>query len=203
MRPFLRVMRSADQSRAKQELYRGVISDRSRPVQVIGAAGDPALPLATYGEKARRAAGLDALVSIPGKHFPQEDQADILSIGHATFRLGDGGLRQEAAASSGPASAHEAVAAYWAAAEARDWAAFGALLTDDVIYRGPQTREQVRGRDAYVRQRSAARVDCLLDPVASGRRARDRTALGGRDVAHHVAGRKSVRTPLPTGPCSP
>jgi predicted ester cyclase len=48
-------------------------------------------------------------------------------------------------------SAHEVVAAYWAAAEARDWDAFGALLADEVLYRGPQTREQVRGRDAYVR----------------------------------------------------
>ena len=43
------------------------------------------------------------------------------------------------------------VAAYWAAAEARDWDAFGALLADDVVYRGPQTREQVRGRERYIR----------------------------------------------------
>ena len=48
-------------------------------------------------------------------------------------------------------SAHEVIEAYWAAAEARDWEAFGALLADDVIYRGPQAREQVRGRDAYLR----------------------------------------------------
>ena len=48
-------------------------------------------------------------------------------------------------------NAHDAVAAYWAAANARDWDAFGALLADDVLYRGPQTREQVRGRDAYIR----------------------------------------------------
>jgi predicted ester cyclase len=48
-------------------------------------------------------------------------------------------------------SAHEVVAAYWAAAEARDWDAFGALVAEDVLYRGPQTREQVRGRDAYRR----------------------------------------------------
>jgi hypothetical protein len=48
-------------------------------------------------------------------------------------------------------NAHETVAAYWAAAQARDWNAFGALLADDVIYRGPQAREQVRGRDAYLR----------------------------------------------------
>jgi hypothetical protein len=51
----------------------------------------------------------------------------------------------------GMTDAHDVVAAYWAAAEARDWEAFGALLADDVIYRGPQTREQVRGREAYVR----------------------------------------------------
>jgi hypothetical protein len=48
-------------------------------------------------------------------------------------------------------NAHEVVAAYWAAAEAREWNAFGALLADNVLYRGPQTREQVRGRDAYIR----------------------------------------------------
>jgi predicted ester cyclase len=48
-------------------------------------------------------------------------------------------------------SAHEVVAAYWAAAEARDWEAFGALCADDVVYRGPQTREIVRGRTAYIR----------------------------------------------------
>jgi hypothetical protein len=47
--------------------------------------------------------------------------------------------------------AHQVVAAYWAAAEARDWQAFGSLVTDDVVYEGPQTRERVRGRDAYVR----------------------------------------------------
>ena len=51
----------------------------------------------------------------------------------------------------GMTKAHEVVAAYWAAAEARDWGAFGALVADDVVYRGPQAREQVRGREAYLR----------------------------------------------------
>jgi ketosteroid isomerase-like protein len=82
-------------------------------------------------------------------------EQDIISIGHATFRLSGGELHQDPDESPGSlpatASAHEVVAAYWAAAEARDWEAFGALLADDVIYRGPQTREQVRGRDAYIR----------------------------------------------------
>ena len=80
---------------------------------------------------------------------------DTISIGHATFRLSGGELRRCAderpASVPAMASAHEVVAAYWAAAQARDWDAFGALLADDVIYRGPQTREQVRGRDAYIR----------------------------------------------------
>jgi SnoaL-like domain len=48
-------------------------------------------------------------------------------------------------------TAHETIVAFWAAAEARDWAAFGALLAPDVSYEVPQTRERVRGREAYVR----------------------------------------------------
>jgi hypothetical protein len=48
-------------------------------------------------------------------------------------------------------NAHEVVAAFWAAAEARDWDAMGELLAEDVVYRGPQAREQVRGRQAYLR----------------------------------------------------
>jgi hypothetical protein len=47
--------------------------------------------------------------------------------------------------------AREVVAAYWAAAEARDWVTFAGLLADDVVYEGPQARERVTGRDAYVR----------------------------------------------------
>ena len=66
------------------------------------------------------------------------------------YPISGGELRQYADESPGslPAiiSVHEVVAAYWAAAEARDWNAVGALLADDVIYRGPQTREQVRRR---------------------------------------------------------
>ena len=48
-------------------------------------------------------------------------------------------------------AAGDVVAAYWAAAEARDWDRFGALLADDVVYEAPQTRERVRGRAAYLR----------------------------------------------------
>jgi hypothetical protein len=47
--------------------------------------------------------------------------------------------------------ANAVVTAYWAAANARDWSAFGDLLAEDVVYEGPQTRERVRGRANYVR----------------------------------------------------
>jgi len=47
--------------------------------------------------------------------------------------------------------AREVVAAYWAAAEARDWDGFAGLVAEHVVYEAPQTRERVRGRAAYVR----------------------------------------------------
>lgn len=34
--------------------------------------------------------------------------------------------------------------------ERRDWAGLAALLADDVVYEMPQTRERIRGRDAFV-----------------------------------------------------
>jgi ketosteroid isomerase-like protein len=40
---------------------------------------------------------------------------------------------------------------YVDALEARDWDGLAALLHPDIVYRLPQTREVVRGRDAYVR----------------------------------------------------
>jgi ketosteroid isomerase-like protein len=43
------------------------------------------------------------------------------------------------------------VTAYWAAAEARDWARFAGLVAENVVYEAPQTRERVRGRAAYTR----------------------------------------------------
>ncbi len=47
--------------------------------------------------------------------------------------------------------ATDVIAAFWKAMSARDWAGFGALLAPGVVYELPQTRERVRGRDAYVR----------------------------------------------------
>lgn len=78
-RAFRRVSRSAQATPEKQELYRRVVGCRSYPVQVLWAAQDPAMPIGTYGERARAAAGLAAIDQVPGKHFPQEDQAAAIA----------------------------------------------------------------------------------------------------------------------------
>jgi hypothetical protein len=48
-------------------------------------------------------------------------------------------------------SATDIVHAYWAAANDRKWDVFEALLDENVVYEGPQTRERVRGSAEYVR----------------------------------------------------
>jgi ketosteroid isomerase-like protein len=48
-------------------------------------------------------------------------------------------------------SPRELVAAYWAAAEARDWDGFGRLLAEDVVYEAPMSHERVSGKAAYLR----------------------------------------------------
>ncbi|HUL27818.1 MAG TPA: nuclear transport factor 2 family protein [Streptosporangiaceae bacterium] len=48
-------------------------------------------------------------------------------------------------------SAYQAVVAYWAAIEARDWESLAGLVAGDVFYEVPQTRERVRGREAFIR----------------------------------------------------
>ncbi|MFD3508374.1 nuclear transport factor 2 family protein [Nocardia sp. NPDC058666] len=40
---------------------------------------------------------------------------------------------------------------YFRALEARDWTALAELLTDDVVYEMPQSRERINGRDRYLR----------------------------------------------------
>lgn len=78
-RAFLRIMRSTERTLAKQARYRAAVRDVPYPVQAIWAAQDPAMTLAVYGEKARAAADLAQLHTIPGKHFPQEDQAPAIA----------------------------------------------------------------------------------------------------------------------------
>jgi ketosteroid isomerase-like protein len=45
----------------------------------------------------------------------------------------------------------ETLRAYAAALAAQDWTALESVLHPDVVYEVPQTRERVRGREAYVR----------------------------------------------------
>ena len=58
------------------------------PVQAIWGADDPAMTLAVYGEKARAAAHLAEVDTVPGKHFPQEDQAPAIARKIARQALG-------------------------------------------------------------------------------------------------------------------
>ena len=78
-RAFLQIMRSSERTPVKQALYRAVVGGGPCPVQAIWDADDPAMTPAVYGEKARAAAGLAEIGTVPGKHFPQEDQAPAIA----------------------------------------------------------------------------------------------------------------------------
>jgi pimeloyl-ACP methyl ester carboxylesterase len=78
-RAFLRIMRGFERTAAKQRLYEGVLRDGRYPVRIVWGANDPALKLAVHGEQARRAAGLDQIHTVPGKHILQEDQAPAVA----------------------------------------------------------------------------------------------------------------------------
>jgi haloalkane dehalogenase len=84
-RSFLKIMRSNERTQEKQALYRSVVRDVPYPVQVVWAADDPALKLSRYGEQARAAAALKTIHTIPGRHFPQEDQAPAIAEHIATI----------------------------------------------------------------------------------------------------------------------
>jgi hypothetical protein len=45
----------------------------------------------------------------------------------------------------------ELISAYWAAADARDWAVFSDLLSDDIVYEARTSGERVSGKAAYMR----------------------------------------------------
>ncbi len=78
-RAFLQIMRGFERTREKRELYRSALRNRPYPVQIIWGAKDPGLKLATHGELARRAAGLEQIRTVPAKHFLQEDQAPAIA----------------------------------------------------------------------------------------------------------------------------
>lgn len=78
-RAFLKIMKGFETTREKRDLYAKVVRDVPYPVQVVWGRDDPALRVDTYGETARRAAGLDSIATLPGKHFFQEDQPSAIA----------------------------------------------------------------------------------------------------------------------------
>jgi haloalkane dehalogenase len=76
---------AAERTAAKQARYRAAVGNVPYPVQAVRGADDPAMTLAAYGEKARAAAGLARVHTVPGKHFPQEDQAPAIAQRIATI----------------------------------------------------------------------------------------------------------------------
>jgi len=88
-RAFLRIMRGFERTAAKRALYEGALGTDAYPVQVVWGADDPALKMNPYGEIARRAAGLERIEALPGKHFLQEDQAP--AIAERVRRIADRG----------------------------------------------------------------------------------------------------------------
>jgi haloalkane dehalogenase len=78
-RSFLKIMRSTETTPEKQALYRSTVRNVPYPVQVLWAEDDPALKVASYGERARIAAQLTTIGRLPGKHFFQEDQAPAIA----------------------------------------------------------------------------------------------------------------------------
>lgn len=76
---FLQIMRSFETTPEQQEAYRATLASAEYPIQVVWGELDPALGIDRYGEEARRAAGVDSIHRLPGKHFLQEDQAEPLA----------------------------------------------------------------------------------------------------------------------------
>jgi len=76
---FLKIMRGFELTRAKRDLYVATLGQASYPIQVVWGERDPALRIAKHGESLRRAAGVERIIRLPGKHFLQEDQAPALA----------------------------------------------------------------------------------------------------------------------------
>lgn len=76
---FLRIMRGFERTPEKRDLYRSTVRDVPYPVQIVWGEQDPALKVGVQGEELRRAAGLESIHRLPGKHFLQEDQAPAIA----------------------------------------------------------------------------------------------------------------------------
>ena len=77
-RAFLQIMRGFERTAEKDTLYRSVVSDPTRPRQVLWGEHDPTLRLRTMGELAADIAGVP-VQTVPGRHFLQEDNAPSIA----------------------------------------------------------------------------------------------------------------------------
>jgi pimeloyl-ACP methyl ester carboxylesterase len=73
-RAFLKIMKGFETTAEKEALYLDAIRAVPRERrQLVWGARDPVFTPGGMGEHAKRAAEVDELVLLPGKHFPQED----------------------------------------------------------------------------------------------------------------------------------
>jgi pimeloyl-ACP methyl ester carboxylesterase len=86
-RAYLRIMRNLERTAEKARLYRSVVDTRRvpYPVQIVWGADDPILAMRKHGWRAREAAGLRTITTLPGKHFLQEDMAPEIASSIADF----------------------------------------------------------------------------------------------------------------------
>lgn len=75
---FLKIMRNFETTVAKEELYREILADPSRPRQVLWGVHDRALPSSTHGADIAALTG-SPLMALPGRHFVQEDNAAAIA----------------------------------------------------------------------------------------------------------------------------
>lgn len=59
---------------------------------------------------------------------------------------------------------HDLARRFIASLEGRDWSTWTSLMTEDVIYDMPQTRERIRGREAYLEFNLTYPGEWHLDP---------------------------------------
>jgi pimeloyl-ACP methyl ester carboxylesterase len=86
-RAYLEIMRNLQRTADKARLYASVVDTRRvpYPVQIVWGADDPVLPMRKHGWRAREAAGLDTIHTLPGKHYFQEDMAPQVAAAVANF----------------------------------------------------------------------------------------------------------------------
>lgn len=72
-RAFLKIMHGFETTAAKAAIYKQVVADESRPVEIVWGERDTALSLRRYGERARQLAPHAGFTTVRARHFLQED----------------------------------------------------------------------------------------------------------------------------------